>query len=203
MIYASLDRLREAIECLKRALIGADPHESSIRTRLAGLHNELSEFAEAASYHKYIVDTLVADSAYLFRISIPPFILRQRFFVFSCAPVHPCRPLRPCPCAIGLLGRFTFFLGAYGHTTDRPVNEYATSSVYVAKYHCQQGGGDLELAKAYMERVASSNSASAIQAGELLKKIKNEMGKVAASEAAKPESQEAPSAEMQLDTAGS
>ena len=59
-----LDRLREAIECLKRALIGADPHETVIRTRLAGLYNDLGEYAEGASYHKYIVDMLVADSAY-------------------------------------------------------------------------------------------------------------------------------------------
>lgn len=60
-----LDRLREAIECLKRALIGADPHEIAIRTRLASLYTSLGDFAEAANYHKYIVDTSVADSAYL------------------------------------------------------------------------------------------------------------------------------------------
>ena len=34
------------------------------------------------------------------------------------------------------------------------------------------GGGDLELAKSYVERVATSNSTCVMQATELLKKIK-------------------------------
>ena len=45
-------RLREAIECLKRALIGAVPHETTINLKLAKLHDDLEEWAEAAAYHR-------------------------------------------------------------------------------------------------------------------------------------------------------
>ena len=41
-------RLREAIECLKRALIGADPFETSINLKLAKLHNDLEEWTESS-----------------------------------------------------------------------------------------------------------------------------------------------------------
>ena len=47
---------REAIECLKRALIGADPSETLIHSRLARLFHELGDYAEAASYHQHNVD---------------------------------------------------------------------------------------------------------------------------------------------------
>ena len=52
----SLRRLREAIECLKRALIGADPQETAIHQKLAKLYNDLEEYAEAAAYHRRIVE---------------------------------------------------------------------------------------------------------------------------------------------------
>ena len=49
-------RLREAIECLKRSLIGADPQETIIHQKLAKLHNDLEDYAEAAAYHSRIVE---------------------------------------------------------------------------------------------------------------------------------------------------
>jgi len=54
-------RLREAIECLKRALIGADPLETSINLKLAKLHNDLEEWAEAAAYHRRVVEVCRAN----------------------------------------------------------------------------------------------------------------------------------------------
>src|SRR6267154_6480904 len=54
-------RLREAIECLKRALIGADPHETSINLKLAKLHHDLEEWAEASAYHRRVVEVCRAN----------------------------------------------------------------------------------------------------------------------------------------------
>lgn len=48
--------MREAIECLKRALIGADPNEININLKLAKLHNDLEEWSEAAAYHRRVVE---------------------------------------------------------------------------------------------------------------------------------------------------
>lgn len=59
--HHSISRLREAIECLKRALIGADPHETSINLKLAKLHNDLEEFSEAAAYHRRVVEVCRAN----------------------------------------------------------------------------------------------------------------------------------------------
>jgi len=53
--------LREAIECLKRALIGADPRETVINLKIAKLHDDLQEFAEAAAYHRRVVEVCIAD----------------------------------------------------------------------------------------------------------------------------------------------
>lgn len=55
------DSLREAIVCLKRALVAADPHEITIRLKLAKLHRALDEVADAVSYHRKIVDICQAD----------------------------------------------------------------------------------------------------------------------------------------------
>jgi anaphase-promoting complex subunit 8 len=54
-------RPREAIECLKRALIGADPHETKINIQLAKLHHDLNEFLEAGAYHRRVVEVSIAD----------------------------------------------------------------------------------------------------------------------------------------------
>ena len=51
------------------------------------------------------------------------------------------------------------------------MNEYARSSMYVARYHLLRGGNDLELARDLMEEVANSNSEEVSQATDMLKKI--------------------------------
>ncbi|TFK75366.1 cell division control protein 23 [Pluteus cervinus] len=59
--YEEIGRIREAIVCLKRALVAADPHEITIRHKLAKLHRTLDEVADAVSYHKKIVEICQAD----------------------------------------------------------------------------------------------------------------------------------------------
>lgn len=59
-------RLREAIECLKRALIGADPHETTINLKLAKLHNDLEEWTEATAYHRRVVEVCRANGKCFF-----------------------------------------------------------------------------------------------------------------------------------------
>ena len=51
-----MGRLREAIECLKRALLGADANEIAIALKLARLHSDLDETADAVAYHRRIID---------------------------------------------------------------------------------------------------------------------------------------------------
>ena len=46
---------------MKRALLGADPHETTIHLRLAKLYNDLEDYREAAGYHQRIIDTLILD----------------------------------------------------------------------------------------------------------------------------------------------
>ena len=57
----------------------------------------------------------------------------------------------------------------------KPIAEYAKSCVYVARHHLQRGGGDLELAQEYLEKVAVSNAEDADTATELVKKVKTEI----------------------------
>lgn len=61
MCYEEIGRLREAVECLKRALIPADPHEITINLKLARLHRLLEEPAEAIAYHRKVVEVCQAD----------------------------------------------------------------------------------------------------------------------------------------------
>ncbi|KAI0819986.1 TPR-like protein [Trametes gibbosa] len=114
MCYEEMGRLREAAECLRRALIGADPQETTIHLKLAKLHNDLSETAEAAAYHRRIVEV--------------------------------CR------------------------SAQKPIQEWSKSAVYVARYHILHGGGDLVLARQYLEWVAVSNAEEVNQANELLRR---------------------------------
>ncbi|OBZ67068.1 hypothetical protein A0H81_12839 [Grifola frondosa] len=65
LCYEEMGRVREAIECMKRALIGADPHETTIRLKLAKLHNDLDEFAEAAAYHRRVVEVCRAGNKHV------------------------------------------------------------------------------------------------------------------------------------------
>ncbi|KAH7927147.1 TPR-like protein [Leucogyrophana mollusca] len=114
--YEELGRLREAVECHKRALLGADPRESTINLKLAKLHEDLNEPADAAAYHRRVVEV--------------------------------CR------------------------IEERPVQDYAKSSIYVARHHMTTTGGDLLLAKEYLERVAQSNAEEVALASDYLKKLK-------------------------------
>jgi anaphase-promoting complex subunit 8 len=54
--YQEMGRLREAIECLKRALLGADANEIAIALKLARLHNDLEETADAVAYHRRVIN---------------------------------------------------------------------------------------------------------------------------------------------------
>ncbi|THH20397.1 hypothetical protein EW146_g945 [Bondarzewia mesenterica] len=114
--YEEMGRLREAVECFKRALLGADVNETYINLRLAKLHEDMDQCAEAAAYHCRVIDV--------------------------------CR------------------------ATLKPVADYAKSLVFVARYHFEKGGGDLQLAREYLEKVSASNSEEADRASDLLKKVK-------------------------------
>jgi anaphase-promoting complex subunit 8 len=57
-------------------------------------------------------------------------------------------------------------------TLDRPIADYAKSSLEVAEYHMRIPNGDLVLARDYLERVAGSNAEDVARASELLKSVK-------------------------------
>ncbi|KAL0581375.1 Anaphase-promoting complex subunit 8 [Marasmius crinis-equi] len=59
--YEEMGRLREAVECYKRALISANPHEISVNLLLAKVHRDLDEHAESIAYHRRIVEVCQAD----------------------------------------------------------------------------------------------------------------------------------------------
>ncbi|KAF8554160.1 TPR-like protein [Imleria badia] len=115
--YEEIGRTRDAVECLKRALLGADARETTINLKLAKLYEELDEPAEAVAYHRRVVEICRAE--------------------------------------------------------ERPVQDYAKSSIYVARHQMVTPGGDLSLAKEYLERVASSNAEEVTQATDWLKKLKS------------------------------
>lgn len=87
MVNLCLSRLREAIECLRRALIGADPQETVIHLKLAKLHDELEEYAEAAAYHRRIVEVCRAARESPFRCSDPILLFGVILCDFLRAPV--------------------------------------------------------------------------------------------------------------------
>ncbi|KAI9569620.1 hypothetical protein HD554DRAFT_2089548 [Boletus coccyginus] len=115
--YEEIGRMRDAVECLKRALLGADARETTINLKLAKLYEELEEPSEAVAYHRRVVEI--------------------------------CR------------------------SEVRPVQDYAKSCIYVARQQMVTPGGDLSLAKEYLERVASSNAEEVTQAADWLKKLKS------------------------------
>jgi anaphase-promoting complex subunit 8 len=51
------------VECLKRALLGADRHEITINSKLAKLHEELEEAADAVAYHRRVIDICCIEGA--------------------------------------------------------------------------------------------------------------------------------------------
>lgn len=57
------DRTRDAVECLKRALLGADARETAINLKLAKLYEELDEPVEAVAYHRRVVEICCAEGA--------------------------------------------------------------------------------------------------------------------------------------------
>jgi anaphase-promoting complex subunit 8 len=129
-----MGRLREAIECLKRALLGADANEVAIALKLAGLHTDLDETSDAVAYHRRVIDISCAMRMPSFRIFTTP--------------------------------------GSNTNFTVKPVAEWARSAMYVAQYHYVLDGGDVELARDLLEKVAGSNSEDADSAADLLKKVK-------------------------------
>lgn len=54
-------RTRDAVECLKRALLGVDARETTINLKLAKLHEELDEPTEAVAYHRRVVEICRAE----------------------------------------------------------------------------------------------------------------------------------------------
>lgn len=55
----------------------------------------------------------------------------------------------------------------------RPIQEYAKSCLQVAEYQMKIPDGDLDLAKDYLERVATSNAEDVVRANGLLKDVKD------------------------------
>ena len=55
-IHYTMSRYREALECYRRALIPANPHDDFVLLRLAKVHAELGEEAEAVAYHRRVVE---------------------------------------------------------------------------------------------------------------------------------------------------
>ncbi|CCM01108.1 uncharacterized protein FIBRA_03156 [Fibroporia radiculosa] len=82
---------------------------------------------------------------------------------------------------------------AYRKAVDKPVSDYSRSGVYVARFHLMHGGGDVALAKDYLETIASSNAEEVGQATDLLKKVKAALAQMALDAASasseKPEDQ--------------
>ncbi|KAI6046221.1 hypothetical protein EDC04DRAFT_3016435 [Pisolithus marmoratus] len=117
--YEEIGRTRDAVECLKRALLSAGSQEITLSLKLAKLYEELEEPAEAAAYHKRVVEI--------------------------------------------------------SRSEGRSIQDYAKSSIYVARHQMVVPGGDLELAKEYLERIAQSNAEEVTQATDWLKKLKSVM----------------------------
>jgi anaphase-promoting complex subunit 8 len=54
-------RLREAVECFKRALITADSHEITINLKLANLYGAMQDHTESVAYHRRVVEVCQAN----------------------------------------------------------------------------------------------------------------------------------------------
>ncbi|KAL1727367.1 hypothetical protein EV714DRAFT_217412 [Schizophyllum commune] len=116
--YENMGRLREAVDCLRRVLYVASPHEQFSTLKLASLHRIMGEYREAASYHHRIVQICNAE--------------------------------------------------------NRPIADYAKSTLEVANYHMHNPGGNLHLARELLAVVAQSNAEDVDKAQEMLKEV-NEM----------------------------
>ncbi|KAJ7178487.1 hypothetical protein C8R43DRAFT_973501 [Mycena crocata] len=61
MCYEEMGKLREAVECFKRALITADSHEITINLKLADLYGLLQDDVESVAYHQRVVEVCQAN----------------------------------------------------------------------------------------------------------------------------------------------
>ncbi|KAJ6593964.1 hypothetical protein B0H19DRAFT_1093066 [Mycena capillaripes] len=61
MCYEEMGKLREAVECFKRALITADPHEITINLKLANLYGSMQDHSESVAYHRRVVEICQAN----------------------------------------------------------------------------------------------------------------------------------------------
>lgn len=61
MCYEEMGKLREAVECFKRALITADAHEITINLRLANLYDSMEDHVESVAYHRRVVEVCQAN----------------------------------------------------------------------------------------------------------------------------------------------
>ena len=68
--YQEMGRLREAVECLKRALLGADANEIAITLKLARLHTDLDETTDAVAYHLRVIELSRATCMPSFHTSV-------------------------------------------------------------------------------------------------------------------------------------
>ncbi|KAF7321607.1 Chloride channel protein [Mycena kentingensis (nom. inval.)] len=69
MCYEEMGRLKEAIECFKRALITADPNEISITLRLANLHGALGDAYAEYAFHRRVVEVCLANNRLIYDYS--------------------------------------------------------------------------------------------------------------------------------------
>ncbi|KAJ7096257.1 hypothetical protein C8R44DRAFT_371949 [Mycena epipterygia] len=61
MCYEEMGKLGEAVECFKRALITADPHEITINLKLANLYDSMQDHVESVAYHRRVVEVCQAN----------------------------------------------------------------------------------------------------------------------------------------------
>ncbi|KAJ7901899.1 hypothetical protein B0H14DRAFT_2669035 [Mycena olivaceomarginata] len=61
MCYEEMGKLREAVECFKRALITADSHEITINLKLANLYGAMQDHTESVAYHRRVVEVCQAN----------------------------------------------------------------------------------------------------------------------------------------------
>lgn len=62
MCYEEMLRPLEAIECLKRALLGADASEIQIKLKLARLYDDIEDHAAAALHHQRVIEICMAEN---------------------------------------------------------------------------------------------------------------------------------------------
>lgn len=130
------------MECYKRALIPADPHEITINLKLAKIHRTLEEHSEAVAYHRRVVEVCQADRKPISNILLG-------------TPTHVSHFVLCLSCSLSV----------------RPIQDYAKSSLEVADYEMRIPDGNLNLAKQYLDQVAASNAEDVGRAKELLKTV--------------------------------